>query len=256
MLGAIIGDIIGSAYEADPADRFDFELFHPAATFTDDSVLTIAVADAILNQYPYADAFRKWARQYPAAGYGGAFARWFMKDGAGPYYSWGNGSAMRVGPVGFAFGTESEVIDQATASALPTHNHPEGVKGAQAVALSIYMSRIGHSRREIRKTVERRFGYDLNRSLDDIRPTYGFDISCQGSVPESIIAFLESEDVESAIRNAVFLRGDADTMACIAGGIAQAFYGEIPEWMIRKARGHLPEDMLKVVDAFQAGMEV
>lgn len=250
MLGAVIGDIVGSVYEAHPVDRWDFPFFHRAATFTDDTVLTVAVADAILHRMPYSDALRKWARRYPTAGYGGSFFSWFQTDGAGPYGSWGNGSAMRVSPVGLAFESEAVVLEEAAASARPTHDHPEGVKGAQAVALAVFMAKTGSDREEIRIAIAKRFGYDLDRTLTDIRPGYGFDVSCQGSVPESIIAFLESSDVESAVRNAVYLGGDADTMACIAGAVAAAYYGGVPEWMAREARARLPDDLRGVIDAF------
>lgn len=252
MIGAIAGDIIGSHFESFPTKTTEFELFGPRCTFTDDSVLTIAVAHAILRKEPYGPAMRNYARRYPNAGYGNNFYHWMHNEQMGPYNSWGNGSAMRVSPVGFAFDSIDAVIAQAEQTAIVTHDHPEGVKGAQAVALAIFLARHGASQDDIRSEITQRFGYDLERPLAEIRPHYTFDISCQGSVPESIIAFLESSDVESAIRNAVSLGGDSDTMACIAGGIAHAFYRGVPAGLSSAVRGYLPADLLEVVDEFSA----
>lgn len=235
MLGAIAGDVLGSVYEGRPTKRKDFRLFHAEDRPTDDSVLTLAVARAILDtagdatQADFALALREFGRRYPRAGYGGNFRRWLFDEGMGPYHSWGNGSAMRASAIGWAFESVEDVLRMAERSALPTHNHPEGVKGAQAVALGVLRARQGTSREEVRQELSRRFGYDLARTVDDIRPGYHFDVSCQGSVPEAIIAFLDSTDVEDAIRNAVSLGGDADTQACIAGALAEAHYGGVPE---------------------------
>lgn len=251
MLGAIAGDIIGSVYEHRHVSTRDFPLFHPRSTFTDDSVLTVAVADAILTGRSYAETLREYARRYPDAGYGGSFSRWMMKDHAPPYHSWGNGSAMRVAAVGSAFDTEEGVLREAERSAVPTHDHPEGVKGAQAVALAILLSRRRVARDEIRSRLEARFGYDLSRRLADIRPSYYFDVSCQGSVPEAIICFLESRSWEDAVRDAVFLGGDSDTLACIAGAIAEAWYGGVPEAVAARALARLPEDLRKVTLTFR-----
>ena len=251
MLGAIAGDIIGSAYEASPVKSTDFELFLPGSRFTDDSVLTIATAEALLGDGDYARAYRRYGHAYPSAGYGGSFYRWLLSDDAAPYNSWGNGAPMRVSPVGFALETVEEVMAEAARSAAVTHNHPEGIKGAQATALAVFLARSGSDKAAIKSAIEQRFGYDLARSLDGIRPTYDFDVSCQGSVPESLIAFLESTDYESAIRNAISLGGDADTMACIAGGVAQAFYGAVPEQIAREVRLRLPGDFLDVIDRFE-----
>lgn len=250
MLGAIAGDIVGSVYEAAPIKGVDFPLFSHYSRFTDDTVMTVAVAASILNHDDYALSLRSFGRRYPDAGYGGRFFSWLFDDYAGPYNSWGNGAAMRVSPVGFAFNTEEAVLREAKASAEVTHNHPEGIKGAQATALAIFMARMGESREAIRHAISTRFGYDLDRTLYSIRPTYRFDVSCQGSVPEAIIAFLESRDVEDAIRKAVSLGGDSDTQACIAGAIAQAFYRRIPESIVRHVRDTLPRDLLDVVDEF------
>lgn len=251
MLGAIAGDIIGSVYEASPIKTKAFPLFQRGSRFTDDTVLTVAIADAILSGRSYADAIRGFGRRYPDAGYGGTFRRWLHTDDAGPYGSWGNGSAMRVSPVGFAFGSEDEVLEQARLSAAITHNHPEGIRGAQATALAVFLARTGHGKPVIRDRLVRGFGYDLERSVDDIRPNYGFDVSCQGSVPEAIIAFLDSDSVEDAIRNAVSLGGDSDTMACIAGGIAEAFHGDVPDRIREPVEALLPEDLAQVTRSFR-----
>jgi len=250
MLGAIAGDIIGSIYERHPIKTKDFPLFDPNCRFTDDSVLTVAVADAILKGRLYQVSIREIGRQYPHAGYGGSFIQWLGSDNPHPYNSWGNGSAMRVSPVGFAFNTEDEVLTEAKKSAEITHNHPEGIKGAQATALSIFLARTGHEKEAIRSEISNRFGYDLNRTVDQVRPSYSFDISCQGTVPEAIICFLDSDSYEDSIRNAVSLGGDSDTIACITGGIAEAFYKNIPDHIERDIRKILPPDLLQITDSF------
>jgi ADP-ribosylglycohydrolase len=213
-------------------------------------VLTVAVADAVLNKGDFAQALKQYAQQYPRRGYGGGFQRWMMSWEDKPYGSFGNGSAMRVSPVGFAFDTVDEVLEQAKRSAEVTHNHPEGIKGAQATALAIFMARQDASKEDIRREMTNRFGYAMDRTVDGIRPGYRFDVSCQGSVPESIIAFLDSTSYEDAIKTAISLGGDADTMACIAGGIAQAFYKKIPEEIVTGVREKLPRDLLAVVERF------
>jgi ADP-ribosylglycohydrolase len=250
MLGAIAGDVIGSVYEAHPIKSTDFPLFGPHSQFTDDTVLTVATAYSILERCDYAEAFRTFGRRYPRAGYGGAFYHWLFSSHSGPYNSWGNGSAMRVSPVGFAVESIDAVLEEAERSASVTHNHPEGIKGAQATALAVFLARKGENKDSIKTEMERRFNYDLSRTLDDIRPEYLFDVSCQGSVPESITAFLESKDFEDAVRKAVSLGGDSDTMACIAGGIAHAFYRKIPEDIAANVRERLPAEFLEVIDRF------
>jgi ADP-ribosylglycohydrolase len=250
MIGAISGDIIGSIYEWRPIKTRDFPLFDPGCRFTDDTVLTVAVADAILTGRSYHDSIREIGRTYPDAGYGGSFIQWLFSDNPQPYSSWGNGSAMRVSPIGFAFNTEETVLTEAEKSAEITHNHPEGIKGAQATALSIFLARTGHNKEFIRSEIIQRFGYDLDRTADIIRPAYSFDISCQGTVPEAIISFLDSDSYEDAIRNAVSLGGDSDTLACITGGIAEAFYNGIPEKIVMKARKILPPELLRITDDF------
>lgn len=250
MLGAIAGDIIGSVHESAPIKTTAFPLFGPGSRFTDDTVLSVAVAAAILDSRLYQASLRHYGQRYPDAGYGASFHRWLMNPGPRPYDSWGNGSAMRVSPVGFAFDSEQAVLAEARRSAECTHNHPEGIKGAQAVALAIFRARGGADKEAIRDEISERFGYDLQRSVDAIRPDYGFDVSCQGSVPESIICFLESADWESAVRNAVSLGGDSDTMACMAGGIAEAFYGPVPAAVHDQVQAYLTHELWEVVERF------
>lgn len=250
MLGAIAGDIIGSVYEWDRIKTTEFALFQDRSTFTDDTVLTAATAQAIMGEFNYGRAYKDFGRRYPGRGYGGNFGMWLTSEDAGPYNSWGNGSAMRASPIGFAFDSVDEVLAQAKQSAEVTHNHPEGVKGAQATALAVYLGRTGKSKEQIKEEVQMRFGYNLDRTLDEIRPGYQFDVSCQGTVPEAIIAFLESEDFEDAIRKAISLGGDSDTLACITGGIAQAYYKEIPPEIVNEVQNRLPAELLDIVNRF------
>ncbi|OPL17284.1 MAG: hypothetical protein AVO38_00900 [delta proteobacterium ML8_D] len=251
MIGAIAGDIIGSIYEHWPIKSKDFPLFDERCRFTDDTVLTIGVADAILTGRSYLRCLWEIGRLYPEAGYGGSFVRWLASDNPQPYNSWGNGSAMRVSPVGFAFSSEEDVLRHAKMSAEVSHNHPEGIKGAQAAALAVFMGRTGAPKDAIRTRVSALFKYDLNRTVADIRPSYSFDVSCQGTVPEAIIAFLDSETYEDAIRNAISLGGDSDTLACITGGIAEAFYGSAGETIEKEVKDRLTPDLLAVVQRFQ-----
>ncbi len=252
MLGAIAGDMIGSIYEATPIKSMDFPLFQKYSTFTDDTVMTIAIADAILNQKDYATSMKEYGLKYPDAGYGGMFLTWIYQSEVRPYNSWGNGSAMRVSSIGFAFRDNNKVLLEAKKSAQVSHNHPEGIKGAQATALAVHMAFTGAGKTSIRKEISRLFEYDLDRTVDEIRPHYGFDVSCQGTVPEAIIAFLDSNDYEDAIRKAISLGGDSDTLACITGGIAQAFYKEIPQEITDQVCEHLPKDLSIVLDRFNA----
>ncbi len=228
MIGAIAGDIIGSVYEFRPVKTTDFALFTEGSTFTDDTVLTVATAVALLDGGGYAPLYRQWGLRYPDLGYGSMFRQWLKAGDLGPYGSYGNGSAMRVAPIGWAFDTLEEVLREAERSARATHDHPEGIKGAQAAAGSVFLARTGAGKDGIRSFASS-LGYDMGRTLDAIRPGYRFDVTCQGSVPESLLAFLKSENFEDAVRKAVSLGGDADTMACIAGGIAEAFYGGVPQ---------------------------
>lgn len=250
MIGAIAGDIIGSVYEQRPIKTKDFPLFDAGSRFTDDTVLTVAIADAILSGTSYLDAIRMFGRRYPRAGYGGSFMRWLYGNDFRPYNSWGNGSAMRVSPVAFAFSDEAEVRRQARMTAEITHNHPEGVKGAEATAVAVFLARTGNSKEAIRSRITSLFDYDLDRTVDEIRPSYSFDISCQGTVPEAIVAFLDSDSYEDAVRNAVSLGGDSDTLACITGGMAEAFYGSVPDEIKRKVMDLLTPDLRAVAESF------
>jgi len=243
MRGAVAGDIIGSVHEFLQEKTMDFPLFVEASRFTDDSVLTIAVADCLLTESSYIDKFHEYTRTYPDRAYGAGFWHWVKSGSRKPYNSWGNGSAMRVSPVGLAMPTLEGVLGEAKRSAEVTHNHPEGIRGAQATAMAIFLGRQGESKATIRESIIERFGYDLNRSISAIRPSYSFNESCQGTVPEAIIAFLDSSDYEEAIRLAISLGGDADTLACIAGGIAEAFYGGVPQDIAELAMARLDDNL-------------
>jgi ADP-ribosylglycohydrolase len=250
MIGAIIGDIIGSPYEHRNHKSTDFALFSDRSRFTDDTVLTVAVADVILHGKDYAETLVEYFSGYPNAGYGGTFIEQAMTGKLRPYNSWGNGSAMRVGPVGFAFDTAEAVLAEAKRSAEVTHNHPEGIKGAQATALAVFMARQGETKAFIKNQIVKRFGYDLSQPLETIRKTYRFDVSCQGSVPQALTAFLEATDYEDAVRKAVSIGGDSDTIACITGGVAHAFFGQIPPHIEEAGLARLDKRLLDVVREF------
>ena len=250
MIGAIAGDIIGSVYESSGLKTTEFNIFTTYSTFTDDSVLTAAVADCILHGKDYATTFKQYARKYPFAGFGGMFLEWVDSDSLAPYNSFGNGSAMRVSPVGFAFDTMEEVLAEAKRSAEVTHNHLEGIKGAQAVAAAIFLARKQESKSKIKDFVEKNFNYSLHRTLDEIRPSYYFNETCEGSVPQAITAFLESDSYEDAVRKAISLGGDADTLGCMTGGIAQAYYQKIPDDIIKEVKNRLDSELLEVVEEF------
>ncbi|MCX6055679.1 MAG: ADP-ribosylglycohydrolase family protein [Chloroflexi bacterium] len=250
MIGAIAGDIIGSVYEWHNIKTTYFPLFKQGCKFTDDSVLTIALADSILNQADYIDRMKFYFHKYPFAGFGGHFSNWAESDSREPYNSWGNGAAMRISPVGFAYKTLEETLEKAEYFTALTHNHPEGIKGGCATAAAIFLGREGRSKIEIKDYIETNFKYDLSRSLERIRPTYHYDISCQGTVPEALIAFLESNDFEDAIRKAVSLGGDCDTLTCITGGIAQGFYGEIPQSVAQTVYELLDEPLRLITQEF------
>jgi len=260
MLGAAIGDTVGSVYEFNNIKSTQFPFFSPGCNFTDDTIMTFAVADWLLRDPGHTHtelekSFVDFAERFPCpmGGYGGGFSNWlFSMDTRQPYNSWGNGSAMRVSAVGWACDTLEETLRVAELSASITHNHPEGIKGAQATAAAIFMARNGKSKAEIKEYVEQTFGYDLIRTCDQIRPTYKFEPGCQGTVPEAIIAFLESTDFESAIRLAVSLGGDSDTLACITGGIAEAFYGSIPQEIAQQMWIKLPETFQHILEKMQS----
>jgi ADP-ribosylglycohydrolase len=251
MLGAIIGDIVGSIYEFDNHRSVDFPFFSPKCFYTDDSILTIALADAILNDSDYTTLLKEYTHRYPGRGYGGGFQRWALTTNREPYNSFGNGAAMRISPVGWAFDNLPDVLAAAEKYTTVTHNHSEGINGGQATAAAVFLARNGKSKEEIRAYVTHTFGYDLSRTCDEIRPVYTFNETCQQTVPEAIIAFLESTDFESAIRLAISLGGDSDTLACITGGIAEAFYGGVPAWMAEHALGMLSPQLKEVTEQFR-----
>jgi ADP-ribosylglycohydrolase len=259
LLGAIIGDICGSIYEFKDrkfTNPTEIDLVNLRCHFTDDTVLTIATAEVLLQKRDYTEAYKDWGCRYLHAGFGGTYWKWMQSDDLEPYNSWGNGSAMRVSPVGWFFETLEETLAEAKRSAEVTHNHPEGIKGAESVAAAIFLARNGKTKQEIKEYVESTFGYDLNRTTDQIRPDYKFDVSCMGSVPEAIICFLESNDYAHALQLAISIGGDTDTIACITGGIAEAFYREIPDELVRLANVKLTGEMMQVVDAFQGYIRI
>ncbi len=260
MYGAILGDIIGSPYEFDRGNKSkDFPLFSKESYFTDDTVMTIAVAEAFLLAHPDADAtwlrkrliysMQKYGKAYPDAGYGGMFRQWLRSKDPRPYNSYGNGSAMRVSPVAWLYDDLETVRRMARLSAEVTHNHPEGIKGAEATASAIFLARTGSSKDEIKAYIEDQFHYDLSRTCDEIRPGYHHVESCQETVPEAITAFLDGESFEDVIRTAVSLGGDCDTLTCIAGSIAEGFYG-VPEELKQACRERLPKNMLYILQQF------
>ena len=259
MIGAILGDMIGSPYEFDRSPKTkEFPLFSKYSQFTDDSVMTVAVADALLSAMGKTDdeikaalveSMQKWGQKYPDAGYGGMFYRWLRSKQPEPYGSYGNGSAMRVSAAGWLYDTMEETRHIARLTAEVTHNHPEGIKGAEATASAIFMARKGSNKEDIRAYIIQEFGYDLSRTCDQIRPTYHHVESCQQTVPEAITAFLEGTNFEDVIRTAVSLGGDCDTLTCIACGIAEAFY-DVPKEMLLECKKRLPDDMLEVITRF------
>ena len=251
IIGGIIGDIVGSFYESQNYKSTDIALFTKRTRFTDDTVMTIAVADWLVNGGSLQVTMPNWGNKYLTRGYGGMFRQWlFYSEDRKPYNSFGNGSGMRVSPCGYYGNSMEEVLELAKQSAEVTHNHPEGIKGAQAIAAAIFLARQHTSKEEIRDYIERTFGYDLHRTCAYIRPRYQFDVTCQGSCPEAIIAFLDSESYLSAIRLAVSLGGDSDTIACMTGGIAAAFYG-IPAWIVKYVvTEYLPQDMRELIQRF------
>lgn len=251
MLGALLGDMVGSRFEWNNYKNKDFELCHPDCRATDDSVLTIGTAQALLDKLPFGEIYRTCYRRYPHAGYGGSFAAWAQGESGMGYNSFGNGSAMRVSPVGWYEQSLDRVLQQAQQSAIVTHSHPEGIKGAQAVASAIFMARQGQSKDQIKDYVEQNFGYALDLTPDEIRPTYQFDVTCQGSVPQALSCFLHSSDVDDAIRTAVSIGGDSDTIACISGSIAEAHYGGVPQELVSWCLGKLDVPQRQLVIRFR-----
>lgn len=254
MLGALAGDIIGSVYEFANTKSTDFELFTPQSRFTDDSVMTLAVAKWLTEDKTHSlqyliNCMQELGHLHPDAGYGGRFLRWLYEDDPQPYNSWGNGAGMRVSPVGLYAKTLDEALALAAITASVSHNHSEGVKGAQAIAASVFLAKEGKSKAEIKAYVEEAFGYDLNRTIEEIRPDYYFDVSCQGSAPEAIIAFLEGNSFEEVIRLAISLGGDSDTIGAMAGAIAASMY-PIPEEIAKRCDDILTKDLREIKDKF------
>jgi ADP-ribosylglycohydrolase len=266
VIGAIIGDVIGSVFESENIKTTDFPLFSRFSRFTDDTVLTVAVADAMLSrdsstdtrktkrqdQARYAYKLKEFGRRFPNAGYGQMFEAWLKNDSIRGYRSYANGAAMRVCPIGFAFDSLDMVLNHAKLSAEVTHNHRDGIRGAQAIVSAVFLARTGHDKASIKAFIEREYRYDLNKRLDDIRPYFTFDSAANASVPPAIIAFFESTDFEDAIRKAISIGGDSDTIACMAGGIAQAFYRHIPPHIVSQTRLLLDASHKKIIDAFNA----
>ena len=259
MYGAMLGDIIGCPYEFDRGDKTkDFPLFSEGSGFTDDSVMTIAVAEALMDTMGQDDravkaalvtAMQKWGKMYPFAGYGGMFLQWLHAENPQPYGSYGNGSAMRASAAGWLYKSFDETWKAARLTAEVTHNHPEGIKGAECMAVVIWLARNGKSKEEIRRIVEDTFGYDLSRTCDEIRPGYHHVETCQETVPEAITAFLEGNSFEDVIRTAVSLGGDCDTLTCIAGSMAEAFYG-VPEELKEECRERITPEMREILERF------
>lgn len=258
IIGAICGDIIGSSREFRPQKTKDFSLYDGYSSFTDDTVMTLAIASWLIKDKSSKEVLiseiRKFGLKYPNAGYGGMFMNWLNQDNPEPYGSWANGSAMRVSPVSWVADSLEESQKLAKMSAIVTHNHPEGINGALATNDAIYLARNSFTKEKIKKHIEDNYRYDLNRKLDDIRPDYKFDVSCKGSVPESIICFLEAEDYEDTIRNAVSLGGDADTQAAIAGGIASAYW-DVPSKIAARGIKRLDYNLLEVFLEFREKYE-
>ena len=260
MLGALVGDIIGSTYEWYNTKRTDFELFEEGSRFTDDSVMTLAVAKWLIEGESHSTAqlikcMQELGQEYPDAGYGGRFIGWLFEENPLPYNSWGNGAGMRVSPVGLYATTLEETLGLAERTASVSHDHPEGIKGAQAIAASVFLCKQGKSKLEIKEYVEQTFGYNLHRTIEEIRPRYKFDVSCQGSVPEAIIAFLEGNSFEEVIRLAISLGGDSDTIGCMAGAIAACRY-PIPEKIAERCDILLTEDLREIKDKFCERIEL
>lgn len=255
MLGAIIGDVVGSRFEFKNIKSKDFKLFHEDCRVTDDTIMTIAVSDSILKGYVpnnkdgIIDTMKYWGQKYPGAGYGGRFFHWVLSDEREPYNSFGNGAAMRISPIGWISNTYEEVVKNVAAVTEVTHNHEEGIKGAEAIAMSIHLARNGKSKEKIKNYICKNY-YNIDFTLNDIRDAYTFDVSCQGSVPQALEAFFESNDFEDAIRNAISIGGDSDTIACIAGSVAEAYYG-VPEEIVEGVRKYLSKDLLEAVDKFK-----
>lgn len=256
MLGGIIGDIVGSRFEWNNHRSEDFDFISEKCFFTDDTVLTIATADCLLSAGDYSSIYQTYARRYPNSGYGGRFRVWMNSDSPKPYRSFGNGSAMRVSPVGWFFPDLESTLKEARRSAEVTHDHREGIKGAESIAAAIFLARSKRSKQEIRSYIESNFQYNLDFSLQELQRSYEFDETCQGSVPQSIYCFLISSSFEDAIRKSISIGGDSDTIACITGSIAEAFYGEIPKDYIMKAKNLLKSELKEVLEKFSMNLKI
>ncbi len=252
MIGAIAGDIVGSRFEFNNIHTKDFTLFDENCFFTDDTVMTCAIAEAVMGDGDYAAAMRRLGNAYPNRGYGSKFALWLGRESMGPYGSFGNGSAMRVSPVAYAYDDLESVLAEAEKSAAVTHDHPEGIKGAQATAGAIFLARTGTGKEAIKQFVAERFGYDLERTVDGLREVYVYNETCQATVPEALICFLESTSFEDSIRNAISIGGDSDTLACITGSIAEAFYGGVPSSIATSAYRCLSKQLYALVSRFES----
>jgi ADP-ribosylglycohydrolase len=266
MIGAIIGDIVGSRFEGLNSKPDKFELFTNQCCFTDDTVLSIAISKALLEiskektsvdttKY-YQTYLQQFGRKYPDRGYGPTCDDWLKSKDPKPYNSYGNGSAMRVAPIGYAFDTLSETLDEAKKSACVTHNHSDGIKGAKAVAGAVYLGRKKHSKEQIKNFIENEIGYSLNFNIESLHLNYKYEIQCEYSVPQAIFCFLVSNNFEDAIRKAIYIGGDTDTVACIAGAISEAFYKRIPNEIKQKANAYLDEDLRKIIKEFSAKFRV
>ncbi len=253
ILGAIAGNVIGSIYEWKNSEIVDFELFNNKAEYTDDTILLIAVTDAIISKKDFAKTIWNYGNRYPMAPYGGSFRKWLETKDLKPYNSYGNGSAVRVCAVGFAYDTMEEVLKVAEQTAIFTHNHEEGIKGARAMASAIFLAKQGKSKEKIKDFIEQTFHYNLSFTLDEIKSNYpyAFDATCQGCVPQSIVAFLESTDYENAIRLAISIGGDSDTIACMTGGIAVAYYNDIPNYIVDFVMKRLPQKFIDTINEFE-----
>lgn len=250
IFGAIAGDVIGSTYEFKNEKSVNINLFVEESTFTDDTVLTIAIADAILNNKDFGKTIWEYGNKYIDRGYGGRFLEWLANEKPEPYNSWANGSAMRVSPVGWAYSTLHETLEMAKKSAEVTHNHLGGIRGAQAIASAIYLARNGFSKKAIKEYISQTFEYNLNFKLDDIREEYKFHVSCKYSVPQAIVAFLESTDFESGVRLAISIGGDSDTISCCESAINCAFFNEIPDDIYNFVKKRLPQEFIDIIDQF------
>ena len=257
MIGSIAGDVIGSVYEGGNSMNSSFVLFDDDCRFTDDTVLSVAVADWIMHGGSLAAKFHDFYHRYPHAGYGGRFIHWAFHRHVTPYNSLGNGSAMRVGPVGFAFDSLKETLKKAEETAIVTHNHPEGIHGAKAVAAAIFLARTGKTKEDIREYLTESFGYKLTESYEDLHRKADFSVTCEATVPRALIAFLAADNFEGAVRNAVSLGGDTDTVACMAGGIAEAYYKNIPEEITDAVIDVLDDFLMEtVIEFYERFMEV